>query len=76
MSRDFDLRRSVYTLSPQNIKMADIARGLGAHANQTGSGGAVIGTYTSEDQFLKLEEEYRRNGCDVLKVRVVEYPRG
>jgi glucuronokinase len=73
MSRDFDLRRSVYTLSAENLKMIEIARHLGAHANMTGSGGAAIGTYRDEEQYLRLEEEYSRNSYHAVKVNVVEY---
>jgi glucuronokinase len=73
LTEDFDLRQSVYEISPPNLKMITIARDLGAHAKQTGSGGATIGTYKSEDQFLKLEESYRRHGCSTIRVNVVEY---
>jgi glucuronokinase len=74
LSEDFDLRRSVYTISPANLKLITIARELGAHAKQTGSGGAAIGTYKDEDQYIKLEEAYRRHGCGTVKVNVIEYP--
>jgi glucuronokinase len=76
ISRDFDLRQSVYTISPENRKMVEIARKLGTHAKQTGSGGAVIGTYRDENQYIKLEEEYRRNGCSTVKVNVIAYDAG
>lgn len=72
MSQDFDLRKSVYNITAENLKLVTIARELGAHAKQTGSGGAVIGTYKSEDQYIKLEEAYRRNRCATVKVHVPE----
>jgi len=73
LSRDFDLRRSVYTINPENLLLIEIARGLGAHAKQTGSGGAAIGTYRDEDHFRKLSEAYDSNGFSVFKVNVVDY---
>ena len=74
LTEDFDLRQSVYDISPANRKMITIARELGSHAKQTGPGGATIGTYKSEEHFFKLEEAYRRHGCSTLRVNVVEYP--
>ena len=72
MSRDFDLRRSVYNLSPENIKMIEIARGLGTHAKFTGSGGAAVGTYESDEHFRRLEEAYGREGYAVIRAVPVE----
>ena len=44
MDRDFDLRRSVYDLPADQVRMIDIARRHGSHAKFAGSGGAAIGT--------------------------------
>jgi len=73
MSRDFDLRRSVYNLSPENIKMIEIARGQGTHAKFTGSGGAAVGTYESDEHFRGLEEAYGREGYAVIRAVPVEH---
>jgi glucuronokinase len=74
LDQDFELRRSVYELSAENLRMIEIARRLGAHANLTGSGGAAIGVYSGEEeQYLRLEEEYRRSGYSTVKVQVVRY---
>ena len=70
MSRDFDLRRSVYTLSPQNLRMIEIAREGGAHANFSGSGGAAVATYASDRQYDELEKAYSKEGYKLIKVRV------
>ena len=40
MDRDFDLRRSVYDLPADQVRMIDIARRHGSHAKFAGSGGA------------------------------------
>jgi glucuronokinase len=73
LSRDFDLRRSVYTISPENLLLIEIARELGAHAKQTGSGGAAIGTYRDEDHLRKLSEAYASKGFTVFKVNLADY---
>ncbi len=76
MSRDFELRCQVYEVSPGDRKMVEIARDLGTHAKLTGSGGAVIGVYEDEEQFIELEEAYRRNGFSTIKVNVADYEDG
>jgi len=73
MSRDFDLRRSVYNLSPENIRMIEIARSLGAHAKFTGSGGAAVGTYEGEQHLRELEKAYAADGCATIRAVPVEY---
>jgi glucuronokinase len=72
LSRDFDLRKSVYSISPANLQIVEIARTAGAHAKQTGSGGAVIGTYRDEAHFRELSAAYEENGFATLKVKVVD----
>jgi glucuronokinase len=73
LSRDFDLRRSVYSINPENLLLVEIARGLDTHAKQTGSGGAAIGIYHDEVHYQKLSEAYAANGFSVFKVNVVDY---
>ncbi|MBA7658133.1 hypothetical protein ES703_66081 [subsurface metagenome] len=73
LSKDFNLRKSVYSISPENLKLIEIAGELGAHAKQTGSGGAAIGTYEDAEQYRALEKAYRQNGFSTIKVNVVDY---
>ncbi|HUW30391.1 MAG TPA: GHMP kinase [Planctomycetota bacterium] len=70
MSRNFDLRRSLYRLSARNIEMIEIARRLGAHAKFAGSGGAAIGTYADEAAYEKLAEAYRAAGFEIFKPKI------
>jgi glucuronokinase len=74
LDRDFDLRRSVYTLSPQNVRMVEIARAHGSHANFTGSGGAVVGTWNDEAQYRELQEAYSAEGYKITPVHVAGVP--
>ncbi len=73
LTRDFELRKSVYDISVENQRLVDVARHCGTHANYAGSGGAVIGIYTSDEQYAALEEAYRVAGFAIFKVRPVEY---
>ena len=73
MSRDFELRRSVYNLSDDNIRMIEIAREMETHAKFTGSGGAAVGTYESEEHFERIEREYHKHGYKTVKAHPVVY---
>ena len=73
MDRDFELRKSIYNLSEENIHMIEIARNLGASAKFTGSGGAAIGIYRDEEHFESLRRAYHEYGYDTIKVHPVEY---
>ncbi len=73
MSRDFELRRSVYDLSDDNVRMIEIARKMDTHAKFTGSGGGAVGIYESEEHFEKIEKEYNRHGYKTVKAHPVEY---
>ncbi len=73
LSRDFDLRKSVYDISVANLRLVQIARDLGAHAKQTGSGGAVIGVYEDDRHYRGLEEAYGKEGFTITPVIVVDH---
>ena len=70
MDRDFDLRRSVYDLPPEQIRMIAIAREQGAHAKFAGSGGAAIGTYEDAVHLERIKRAYAAEGFTVVQVRV------
>lgn len=67
MNRNFDVRRSIYELSPGNIQMVEAARSVGASAKFAGSGGAILGTYRDEAMFQQLTEKLTALGCRVLR---------
>jgi len=73
LSKDFDLRKSVYAIGPANMRLIEIAREHGAHAKQTGSGGAAIGTFTDDAHYKELEQAYRNEGFTMLRVRIADY---
>ncbi|MGQ9630188.1 MAG: mevalonate kinase family protein [bacterium] len=73
MNKNFDLRRKIYgdkVIGEVNLRMIQIARSFGLPAKFSGSGGAIIGMYETEDQFEKLEEAYKKAGFGFTKVKV------
>ena len=73
VDRNFDLRRSVLVINKENIEMVETARSVGASAKFTGSGGAIIGTYTDENMFEKLKDAMAKKGIEVLKPEIVNH---
>lgn len=72
---NFDLRAKLYRISPGNLEMIETARSIGASANFAGSGGAIVGTYTDEEQYARLTEAMSRIGVAVIKPQVLPRPR-
>jgi glucuronokinase len=71
MDENFDTRRSIYRLPAEQVRMVEVARGVGASAKFAGSGGAIIGTYTDAAMFGQLRSALAAVGCTVLKPAVV-----
>jgi glucuronokinase len=67
MNENFDLRRSIMTISPANLELVEAARRTGASAKFAGSGGSIIGTFRSESQFAELAEKLPRIGAVVIR---------
>jgi len=74
LDANFDKRRSLYRISDDNIRMVEQARSVGASAKFTGSGGAIVGTYTGPRMFSALKKELGRAGIQVIRPRVVGPP--
>jgi len=71
LDRNFDLRKSLYQISAGNLAMVETARSLGASAKFTGSGGAIVGVYESEEMFEALTRELGKQGVQVIKPQIV-----
>jgi glucuronokinase len=71
INENFDLRRSLVPISKGNIEMVELARSVGASAKFTGSGGALIGTYSNEVMYSKLKDVLNNHGIEVLKPNIV-----
>lgn len=67
LDRNFDLRLAMCKLPFNHIEMVNRARKVGASAKFAGSGGAIIGTYDSDEMFAALTDEMAEIGCRIIK---------
>ncbi len=67
----FDKRRAIYQLGQGNIRMVEAARSVGASAQFTGSGGAIVGAYADEAMFAALKLKLEPLGIKVLKPQII-----
>jgi glucuronokinase len=67
---NFDLRSRIYQIDKGNLEMVHTARKVGATSNFAGSGGAIVGTYTDEDMFVRLRDAMKPIGVDVIKPKI------
>jgi len=67
LDANFNMRRNIYKISEENIRMVHTARSVGTSAKFTGSGGAIVGTYEDDRMFTKLVEELGQIGVKVVK---------
>ena len=66
LDENFDLRTRIYDLDPRHVELVETARHLGAPANYTGSGGAIVGLFRDEDHLAELREAFEGLGCELL----------
>lgn len=67
LDKNFDRRRSLYTLDPRNIDMVERARSVGAHAKFSGSGGAIVGVFEDESMYERIVETMRAGNIAVFR---------
>ena len=70
INANFDMRRKIYSVSAGNLEMVDTARTVGATSKFAGSGGAIVGTYTDENMYQKLQKALSAIGVAVIKPRI------
>ncbi|MDB4603809.1 GHMP kinase [bacterium] len=71
LNANFDLRKSIFNIHPDNIRIINAARSVGASAKFTGSGGAIIGQYKDKKMFEALSKVLADLGVIVIKPKVV-----
>jgi glucuronokinase len=72
LNANFDMRRKIYKISHGNIEMVEAARSVGASAKFSGSGGAIIGTYTDEEMFQKLSDVLAKINVKTIKPVIIK----
>ncbi|MEM7452758.1 MAG: GHMP kinase [Planctomycetota bacterium] len=63
IDQNFDLRNGICQLHSMHSKMIESARSTGASAKFSGSGGAIVGTYTNDQAFDELSQALAKIGC-------------
>lgn len=63
VDRTFDLRRQLMPLDPGCVEMIQAARDAGAHANYTGSGGAIVAVCRDAGHRRRVAAAVRRVGA-------------
>jgi glucuronokinase len=71
IDQNFDLRRSICDIAPAHLKMVQIARKQGASAKFTGSGGTIIGQFTSEEMYNRLQQTFSEQQTHIFKPTIV-----
>lgn len=59
----FDLRAGMLDLDPRCVEMVSVARGCGASANYTGSGGAIVVVSPDRDRLAVASRALEEIGC-------------
>jgi glucuronokinase len=69
MTANLGLRERVFDLDPRHMRMAELAADVGAGANYTGSGGAIVAVPGDEAAAGELVDRLRSEGCLTLAPR-------
>lgn len=72
MDANFDLRRTIMPIAPENLRMVEAARATGASAKFAGSGGAIVGLYRDGRQYQQLSDAMAALRCPVVRPLVFE----
>ena len=72
MNFNFDLRRTIMPIAPENLRMVELARETGASAKFAGSGGAIVGLYKDGRQYQQLSDAMAGIRCTVLRPLIFE----
>jgi glucuronokinase len=72
MNANFDLRKTIMNIAPENLRMIEAARAMGASAKFAGSGGAIVGLYHSARQYADLVDALGAVRCSVVRPMIFE----
>lgn len=75
MDANFNTRRRIYGdewIGARNIDMVETARSFGLPAKFSGSGGAIVGLYSSDEQFRQAQEAFTAKGYHFQKIHPVQ----
>jgi glucuronokinase len=71
LNANFDRRRALYKIHPDNLAMVDAARAAGASAKFTGSGGAIVGLFEDDAMYQRLCDSLTPMGIHVFRPNLI-----
>lgn len=71
LDANFDLRKKLCRIHPDNLEMVAVARSTGASAKFTGSGGAIVGTYADAAMYAELVEKLSPLNVTLFKPDII-----
>ena len=66
VDQSFEARRRMLELDPRHVEMIECARSVGASANYTGSGGAIVAVCPDESVRERTARALQSLGCETL----------
>jgi glucuronokinase len=72
INANFDLRKTIMNIAPENLRMIEAARAVGASAKFAGSGGAIVGLYHTARQYQEVVDAMGALRCTVLRPMIFE----
>ena len=72
MDENFDLRRTIMNIAPENLRMVEVARSTGASAKFCGSGGSICGLYRDGRHYQQLVDALATLRCTVVRPIIFE----
>jgi glucuronokinase len=72
VNANFDLRRTIMNIAPENLRMVEVARSVGASAKFAGSGGAICGLYRDGRQYQNLVDALAIAHCTVFRPLILD----
>jgi glucuronokinase len=72
MNANFDLRCTIMQVAPENLRMVEAARAVGASAKFAGSGGAIVGLYRDGRHYQQICDALAAIRCTVFRPMIFE----
>ncbi len=66
-NENYEVRKTIMKVAPENDKMVQVARSVGASAKFAGSGGAIVGVYLDGDQYSRLVDALAEIRCTCFR---------
>lgn len=72
MDENFDLRKTIMNIAPENLRMVEVARSTAASAKFCGSGGSICGLYRDGRHYQQLVDALATLRCTVVRPMIFD----